>query len=421
MAMSVTPSSLTNSAVTIYSITMTVPYTISIPVALVLAVPLEISCPSCPSSALNATHHELIFKDQTLANSSYMLTIANMTNFYSREPQTILGAIMSNDLLYLHANHSVRVTTTTASTATYLHSFTVYQLVQPTSLTVSNITLPAVPSKVATIVFTFGNDFGITSVTCANSGYSCANTSSVLTLTNTNPTALQTITIGNILAPALSPSTPITIEIYSGTGYLIARGASIVWSASCSLPCRTCSSSNSSACLTCYSDLTVAQGRVLYSAVNSTCVSVCGDTFYKNYTLNTCEACSSSCLNCANFSLCLSCPSSSYLLASNSTCHSTCPIGFYPHLSHCLACTTSLNCYTCTDSLTCASCLSPYFYHQLSCTFTCPVGTTIANTTTRVCEGCPVNCSTCVLVNSTVQCTGCSAGLLDAGRCVVSC
>ena len=112
---------------------------------------------------------------------------------------------------------------------------------------------------------------------------------------------------------------------------------------------RTCSSSNTILCSSCYSDLTISQGRNLYQSVNSTCVSVCGDTYYQNFTLNTCQACSTDCYNCANKTQCLSCVSGKYLLVANTTCYSTCPTGYFQHQTQCLACTSSLNCYTCLN------------------------------------------------------------------------
>jgi proprotein convertase subtilisin/kexin type 5 len=159
---------------------------------------------------------------------------------------------------------------------------------------------------------------------------------------------------------------------------------------------------------------------VLYFGPNSTCVSECGDRYYKNYTLNACELCSSSCSNCLNFSICTSCPSSYYLLTS--ACYLTCPLGYYPHSTQCLLCTSSLNCYTCANELTCASCSGSYYYYELKCLIACPSNTTTQNATTHTCDYCPSNCSTCYLsATDAVVCTACISGYLDAGRCLQLC
>lgn len=83
-------------------------------------------------------------------------------------------------------------------------------------------------------------------------------------------------TIGGIMAPAFTPSTGILVSTYVTVGSSVYTVDSIttplVWSAACSLPCRTCSGIG---CQSCYSDpLQVASRTILF--LNSTlgaCVS----------------------------------------------------------------------------------------------------------------------------------------------------
>jgi len=160
---------------------------------------------------------------------------------------------------------------------------------------------------------------------------------------------ITSISIKNIINPGTSPSTSISVSTYSLYGFLIDQNFDMIWSMGCNLPCKSCPSFNSSQCLSCYSNEVLVQSRVLYMMSTNSCVSDCGDTFYRNYSTNICLSCSSSCLNCYNFSYCTSCTQSRYLLQSTFTCYSICPTGYFQKSSNCLACTTGLNCYTCNN------------------------------------------------------------------------
>lgn len=127
------------------------------------------------------------------------------------------------------------------------------------------------------------------------------------------------------------------------------QASGLIWTADCPLPCRTCSTTNTSQCLSCYSDPMLAQSRILFFAVNSSCVSDCGDKFYRNYTTNSCLACSTSCSNCVNQTICTSCPTNQSLLIAEAKCYSSCPVGYFGRSQICVGCTTSLFCYTCAD------------------------------------------------------------------------
>lgn len=194
----------------------------------------------------------------------------------------------------------------------------------------------------------------------------------------------------------------------------------MVWRIGCNIPCKTCPSFNSSQCWSCYSNEVLVQSRVLFMASTNSCVSDCGDTFYRNYSTNICLSCSSTCLNCYNFSYCTSCAQSKYLLSSTFTCYSICPTGYFQKSSNCLACTTDLHCYTCNNELTCTSCYG-FFFYQSQCLPECPILTTIKNNVNYTCDLCPTNCSTCELRNSSVYCLSCLSGLMDNGACVQNC
>ena len=126
LSMTVTPSSLQNNALNTYTLTYSTSFPIASTVALILVVPKEQSCPSCVSQGYNNSHNEIIFYNQVMNNNSITVSLASFVNYYSYEPQNILGAITSNDLLYLHANGSATITTSSPSSLAFSHSFSTY-------------------------------------------------------------------------------------------------------------------------------------------------------------------------------------------------------------------------------------------------------------------------------------------------------
>ena len=66
----------------------------------------------------------------------------------------------------------------------------------------------------------------------------------------------------------------------------------------CNAICKTCSSSNFSYCLSCYSS---------YYMYNGTCDITCPNTTYRDSLAFTCLGCQSPCKNCQSSSVCDSC------------------------------------------------------------------------------------------------------------------
>lgn len=101
------------------------------------------------------------------------------------------------------------------------------------------------------------------------------------------------ISLSGILAPTFSPSTSITIETRSNTGYLMSRSTQPKFSTNCALPCRTCLTTDLSSCLSCYSDPTLVSSKIILSGTQ--CVSACNNRQYYNNNSNQCDSCSSIC------------------------------------------------------------------------------------------------------------------------------
>lgn len=105
--------------------------------------------------------------------------------------------------------------------------------------------------------------------------------------------------------------------------------------------CTDClpNSEYSSADGSCYSH---CNGTIQYS-IGKTCVSVCPDGTYSDYTNVTCQACNSICATCFGGSL--NCTSCSNAFFYNNTCLSQCPAGLFAINSTCVPCSsTSAGC-----------------------------------------------------------------------------
>lgn len=96
----------------------------------------------------------------------------------------------------------------------------------------------------------------------------------------------------------------------------------------CTLPCKVCSSTNTSACRQCYSK-SITQYYVL-DTTTATCLAPdqCPNTTYLNSVANTCTPCPTACSSCTSQSSCSSCSSNYYLL--NLSCLTDCPDEYYP-------------------------------------------------------------------------------------------
>lgn len=168
-----------------------------------------------------------------MTNNLFSLTLSDINNYYCSEPQTITGAILSNDLLYSYANGSTSMTTNSPSVPSFSYEFTKHQLGIDTDLLIHDIASATLLSRVAKIVIIFGTDFDITEAICSSVGYSCSIASGQISFAVSSLSNLSTITVKNIVAPSLSPSTTIKLSTYSTTSYLIDTISTIVWSANC--------------------------------------------------------------------------------------------------------------------------------------------------------------------------------------------
>jgi proprotein convertase subtilisin/kexin type 5 len=185
--------------------------------------------------------------------------------------------------------------------------------------------------------------------------------------------------------------------------------STIIFTTACQLPCRTCSNTNTSSCLTCYSNPSISNFPYIHQNT-STCNNICPQNTYFNTTTLICLDCSSTCNSCVNIPTnCTTCATNSTypnfffnISSDNGNCFNQCPIGYYSNTSTiptlficalcidpCITCVSDSQCVTCADSYY-------YYYYNLSCLKSCPSDNkTIQNEITKICDPCAPQCATC--------------------------
>ena len=184
------------------------------------------------------------------------------------------------------------------------------------------------------LLVTIPTSFSIpSSLSCST--WSCSAVSSnLLKVTNITSTSQVTFTISGMLAPLSSNSNYVTLTSYFNIYKVDENSNNILFTATCPLPCRTCLSTNSSLCLSCYSNSAISPLPYFYSTT-STCYSVCPFATYLDSSTNKCVDCDTQCRTCAgSVTNCTSCNSSStlsYLFVNGSvgSCRSQCPLYYF--------------------------------------------------------------------------------------------
>jgi len=235
-------------------------------------------------------------------------------------------------------------------------------------------------------------------------------------------------TLGGIRTPKFKQLTAqySSVSSFNALDYKIDESINLIeFAVQCTLPCKTCSDTVLTECLSCYHDLGIST-ETYYLTTNKFCYSVCPDGYYEDTITLECELCNSLCKTCEISSTnCTSCVANSTakflnLTASNvGTCLAACPTFSYADaLGLCVPCESPCN--DCSSKTLCNSCLSGFYMHQGECKAQCPTGTTIANSVTRVCDSCSSVCATC---SGTVgNCLTCSAdAAFYNSSCVAAC
>lgn len=248
----------------------------------------------------------------------------------------------------------------------------------------------------------------------------------VIKVTGITSTSQISFTVTGMNAPTAATTDVVIINSFDSNDFKIDENNSILtFTAACTLPCRTCSATNTSSCLTCYTNTLISTSVYYYGAFRTCYASCPSGTYASSYT---CLDCSSTCLTCLGTATnCTSCVANStypYLYVSGSTgsCRASCPIYYYPDTTSspvtCVPCVG--RCSTCLNSTQCLSCVSPYYFYNNSCVTSCPSGTMIANNISQTCDPCSTQCATCAgTVDTCLTCSG-SAAMYNS-TCVSVC
>ena len=151
------------------------------------------------------------------------------------------------------------------------------------------------------------------------SSASCAysSTTRMITLSDGGPFSGSTInfTFSGLTNPSTGKSSTFEVYTYTANGYIIDQNTSnLFYQAFCSSPCRTCLSTDSSNCTSCFTNATTTK-IYLY---NGTCLTECPSVAPPDSS-NVCTPCGTACSACDTTGACTTCNSSSYQLV-NGTC-----------------------------------------------------------------------------------------------------
>lgn len=306
------------------------------------AVSSWLQSPTCSNSS-NVVTVQLLFT--TTGIQSFELSFDSMKNFPSLASYSVKVTMTSSDGAYQISEDTYNLQNTLPNVIT-LNSWSFNSTILKESSTFSVSMTPTVPlGSTDYILITFPAEFTVASPICTlSSQQSCSNpTSNVLKIVSTGvfPATLA-ITISGITNPSASSNSPIFIETYNSANKLYDQDYSVKFQRFCTAYCRTCLSTNTSSCSTCYTDGTLVSGNTILSG--TTCTSGCGSGSYYNTSTMACATCSTNCTECISYSGCTACPANYYLY--NQACVGGCPLGYYTDsvTQTCAVCTAALHC-----------------------------------------------------------------------------
>ena len=261
--------------------------------------------------------------------------------------------------------------------------------------TLTLIVTPSIYASPQTYIVGMAASFTVLNLSCSSQiGFTapCSPVgSSSINISGTLGSSQVQFSIAGFVSPVAAPSDFSFISSYDGSGFLMDQNTNTIrYSLTCQVPCKSCTS-NASVCLGCYNNTAISLSN-LYFASNNSCLTSCPIGFYSNVNL-VCVACSTTCLTCAaSPSNCTSCNLTSTFPALNITsftgvCLSACPTFYYLSTSlspsQCTSCVPP--CLSCSALNTCVSCTPGNYLSNQSCLTSCPSNVTIANNGSWTC------------------------------------
>jgi hypothetical protein len=336
----------------------------------------SVTCTQCASDSGN-----IVYTVPSSPTDPITFTLANVVVQYSRTPITtpvsinLVTASSTAQQISVHSTTTIPTTSTAAAITgqslsqaskvaadvnTYTFTFTLANKI-PAGGVINIINTPGL---------TFAIDSALGCGVASGSFDACTFVSAIngvqigVNTEITKSTAIS-ILVANYTNPSVPAGTSFTIRTFttsSRTFGIDTIATGMVPSLECDYPCKTCTATNSSSCLTCFTTISSITEK-FHIADNNTCVSSCPTTYSQHSTAFTCTACNANCLTCAAdgaTSTCLSCSPTTFLF--NNVCYNSCsdtPVTTYTSGTTCIACdptcatcgTTAANCLTCSGLL----------------------------------------------------------------------
>lgn len=435
----VSATSQVNSATTEYTFTLGQTSPLSASSFLDVVFPAEVSLnnPTCKDltgtilSCSVSSKTVSVTLPSTAVASSFGVKINGVVNPPSQKPSSRFGfRTRTPDGVGKYSENlsSVSITNTVPSVFPYISGTFTPQTLK--SSVTTNIVFTPSNQNIGSAILNIATSFTVATLSCqsflAFSG-SCTQSGSNshnLNLTGTFTNGNMSFSVAGLTTGTTIPSDYSVFTTYDSSGYIMDQSKTdIIFVHKCTLPCRTCSGTLTT-CASCYNDSAITSA-IFYYSQGSSCLATCPNGFYSETATYTCASCASTCLTChITATNCLSCVQGSAnpyfnTTASGGSCLSQCDYGMYPDATNtCVVCVAPCN--ACTNLTSCLSCVAGRFFYQTNCLVSCPANTTVANSSTNVCDPCSSNCLTCL--GSTTNCSSCSVGTaLYQGSCVTQC
>jgi hypothetical protein len=366
-------------------------------------------------------------------NTIFAILIQNVKNGPSLKPSSNFGFTTRtpNGISYYSQNLSTQKVTNSkpSSFVALLSTFTPQTL--GSSVTAS-ITFTPSSQITGRAEVSMASSFIVSTLSCTSVAFTgtCTPEANPNTLNITGNFVLSsmTLSISGMTSPKTLPSDSTVFTTFDSAQYIIDQSSTdINFSLACNLPCKTCPSTDLNNCTSCYNDTTITTS-IYFNGQTNKCVTTCTNGYYPDSIQFKCTACNSICGNCsATANNCTSCVSGSgfpYLniTGGSGTCLANCDSGYYPNTNQsptlCVLCVNP--CVTCTNQTSCLSCNSSTYLYGTICVITCPANITVNNSATRSCDLCAAVCATCSGITS--NCTSCATNAaLNNGSCVNPC
>ena len=242
-----------------------------------------------------------------VAGTNFVLTFTNIRNPLSFAPLSGFSATTktSNDVYFYSSSSSTNTLSNNVPTdfASLSHTYSPQQL--DTAITLQlTFTLSQSTLMPGHLQITIDPYFTAGALTCSAfvdfTGSCSVLANDTLRVDGSFNNSVMGLTVEGFSAPTTAPSTSTfaAINSFDSSGFKIDENSNTIsFALACTLPCKTCSNTNSSVCSSCYNNTAVTSSVYFYSA-GSQCYTTCPATTYNDNSTLLCAACDSNCQEC---------------------------------------------------------------------------------------------------------------------------